>query len=113
MHSACSHIGKLAAERKSASQRTEHKLGFAFAIAEVVYFSTINLCLVLPKLLAMCLTDEVLSAFPRTVGGGEALPPSSCGDLSGNLLEGKWVEKSQSQELKDTALFSVFHSSDI
>lgn len=46
----------------------------------------------------MCLSDEVVPAFPRTAGGGEALPPSSCDDLSANLLEGKGVAKSQNQE---------------
>lgn len=41
----------------------------------------------------MCLTDEVLSAFPGAVGGGEDLPPSSCGDVFGNLPKGKRMDQ--------------------
>lgn len=57
-------------------------------------------------------TDKVLSAFPGAVGGGEDLPPSTSGDVLGSLLKGKQMEKSPGRELKQTALFSVFHSPD-
>lgn len=65
------------------------------------------------KLLAVCLTGEVLSAFPGAVGGGEDPPPSTCGDVLGSLLKGNGMEKSQSWDLKQTALFSFFCSPDI